>query len=57
MPNALVKDIHKQTGASTKSIEHMYKKVESAAKKSGAKNPYAVATAVVEKHYKYHPKS
>lgn len=55
MPNAFIQDVVKQTGVSEKKAEHTFKKVEENAKASGARNPYAVATAAVEKYTHYKP--
>lgn len=56
MPSNFVKDVANQTHAKKSEIEHTYKKIEQGAKKSGATNPYAVATAKVEEIYGYIPK-
>jgi hypothetical protein len=55
MPNALIKKDAAQTGESKKTLEHVFKKVEKAAKKEGERNPYAVATAAVMKYSGYKP--
>jgi hypothetical protein len=57
MPSNFIKDIVKQTGVKEEKIEHTFKKVEESAKKSGATNPYAVATAAVERMSGYKPHS
>jgi hypothetical protein len=55
MPTPFIKKAAAQTHESKKHLEHVFKKVEKSAKKSGATNPYAVATAIVEKVSGYHP--
>lgn len=56
MPNAFINNVVKDTDAKRSEAEHTFKKIEENAKKSGATNPYAVATAAVEKIYGYKPK-
>jgi hypothetical protein len=57
MPSNFIKDVHKQTGESTKKLDTEFKTVENAAKKEkGVTNPYAVATAAVIKYSHYKPK-
>ncbi len=56
MPNAFIKEVAKQSGVKKSKLEHEYKTVEKEAKKEGMSNPWAVATAAVEKHHPdYHP--
>lgn len=50
MPNAFIKKEAKKHHTSTEKLESIYKKVEKSAEKSGATNPYAVATSAVEKY-------
>lgn len=57
MPNPFIKAVAKQSNEKKATVEKEYKQQEELAKKRGVTNPYAYATAVVEKmHPAYHPK-
>ena len=49
MPNPFIKKVAEQTGHKKHTIEKEFKKEEEIAKHKGARNPYAYATAVVER--------
>jgi hypothetical protein len=56
MPKTFIKNAAKKSGQSKEKLEREFKEVASKAKKEGYKNPYKVATGVVEKNTGYHGK-
>lgn len=57
MPTGFIKRVAKQSGEKASKIDHEFKTIEKNAAKHGAINPWAVATAAVEKHHPgYKPK-
>lgn len=56
MTKTFIKRAAKKAGESTKKVDKEFKAVAKSAKKQGINNPYAVATAAVEKHTGYKPK-
>ena len=56
MPEKFVKRAAKKGGKSVAKVEKQFKAVAKNAKREGMKEPYAVATAAVEKSTGYKPK-
>ena len=56
MPVPFLKKLSHESHVPTKKLEKVWHKVEKSAEKSGAKEPYAVATKIVEEYAKKHGK-
>lgn len=56
MPTKFIQNAAKKSGQSKNKLEREFKEVAKSAKKQGYKDPYKVATGVVEKNTGYKPK-